>query len=74
MNKVISTLVIAMLAACLVGCGDRGNERFVTVQSSWQWNIVVDKETGVTYIANSRIFAPLIDKDGNPMIWEDGSE
>lgn len=70
MNKVITALAIAMLAACLAGCGYRGDERLVPVQSYWHWNIVVDKETGVTYIENSHVFTPLIDKDGNPMIWE----
>lgn len=53
--------------------------RFQTVEDSWNWDIVVDKETGVMYAVsrgtyNGGTFTLLVDADGKPLIWEDKDE
>lgn len=80
MKKVIALLLILLM---LVGCGkttraesesDEG-KRFVTVDTRWTYLIVADRETGVMYAVsngtyNCGTFTLLVDKDGNPLIWD----
>ena len=80
MKKVIALLLILLM---LVGCGktksaesESGEDkRFATVETEWNYRIVADRETGVMYAVsngtyNCGTFTLLVDKDGNPLIWD----
>lgn len=74
MKKVIALLLILLM---LVGCGKTTGEdkRFVTIEKEWDYRIVADSETGVMYtvsngVYNRGTFTLLVDKDGNPLIWD----
>lgn len=80
MKKVIALLLILLM---LVGCGkttraesesDEG-KRFVTIETAFTYLVVADRETGVMYAVsngmyNCGTFTLLVDKDGNPLIWD----
>jgi uncharacterized protein YcfL len=77
MKKLIVLLLVLLM---LVGCGkikseSDKDERFVTIETSWNYLIVADCETGVMYavsdgIHNRGTFTLLVDEDGNPLIWD----
>ena len=80
MKKVIAILLILLM---LVGCGktekaesESGKDgRFVTIENALSYLIVADRETGVMYAVsdggyNRGTFTLLVDKDGNPLIWD----
>ena len=81
MKRVILTI---MLTAILVtGCAEVESaqsepvevSRFMEVENSWNWRVVVDRETGVMYaVSNSSYnigtFTLLVDADGKPLIWK----
>ncbi len=80
MNKAIMwvvVLVAAVIAVRLIVFGIANPEkqgRFLYLHTEPSWYIVVDKETGVEYFTNRYIFTPLVDKSGNPLIWEGAEE
>ena len=81
MKRVILTI---MLTAILVtGCAEVESaqsepvevSRFMEVENSWNWRVVVDRETGVMYAVsngsyNIGTFTLLVDADGKPLIWK----
>ena len=78
--------VILALVAIVSGCEYKhvdvsqvqdDNSRFVIVEETYTWQVVRDKYTGVMYAVscggyNGGNFTVLINKDGTPMIWEEG--
>lgn len=83
MKKFYIILVTFILSLFLVACGNKKpagddpskSSRFVTVESTLIYKIVVDKETGVMYAVsyggyNSGNFSLLVDREGKPLIWE----
>ena len=89
MKRLITILLIVLM---LTGCGTSADNsfkngskesvdasRFVTVEDTWSWIIVVDRETGVMYAVsqgcyNMGTFTLLVDRDGKPLIWEEWTE
>lgn len=79
MKKVITLLLILLM---LVGCGkatraksEYGEDRFAIIETGWAYVIVADRETCVMYAVSNGMyncgnFTLLVDKDGNPLIWE----
>lgn len=75
-------IAIALMALMLTGCAktERVEEakdvsQFVTVESTYNWDIVYDKETGVMYavsrgVYNQGTFTLLVDAEGKPLIYE----
>lgn len=74
-------LLIALLSAC---CGATVEEEkaqdkpiFVQVEASGGWEVVYHRETKVMYVVSrngysrGNFFAPLINADGTPVLWED---
>ena len=72
---------MAIMAIMLTGCGatvDKAlapeSSRFIEVESTSNWLIVADKETGVMYAVsnggyNMGTFTLLVDENGKPLIW-----
>jgi uncharacterized protein YxeA len=85
MKKIIIALLALML---LVGCTKveeiekpkaENVSRFVTVETTSTWKVVVDKDTHVMYAVsyggyNAGTFTLLVDADGKPLIYERGME
>ena len=86
MRKIIAVLLLAIM---LTGCGEvspveKAEEsveisRFIEIERAIGWKIVADKETGVMYAVsnggyNMGNFTLLVDKNGNPLIWEGEAE
>ena len=86
MKKMIAVLLLAIM---LTGCGEvspveKAEEsveisRFIEIERAIGWKIVADKETGVMYAVsnggyNTGNFTLLVDKNGNPLIWEGEAE
>ena len=81
MKKLIAIL---MLAVMLVGCGsssesDAGDgenqKRFVLVEHTWDYEIMVDSETKVMYVVsngsyNHGTFTLMVDENGKPLTWD----
>ena len=77
-------LVIILALLLLVGCTrvERAEptktgktSRFVTVETTTMWKVVVDKETHVMYAVsfggnNRGMFTLLVDADGKPLIYK----
>lgn len=78
-------IVIALIAlVLLVGCARAEiaeptktgkTSRFITVETTSSWKVVVDKETGVMYAVswggyNTGTFTLLVDADGKPLIYK----
>jgi len=77
-------IVMLMLAVMLVGCGssnesDAGDgekpKRFVMVEHTWDYEIMVDRETRVMYVVsngayNHGTFTVMVDENGKPMTWD----
>lgn len=74
MKKLIAILAVLFL---LVGCGTpQQANRLKIVESNMTYTIFVDTKTGVTYchyLTYGGMF-PLLDRDGKPLIYEDGAE
>jgi len=81
MKRVI--LMIMLTAALVTGCAEVESaqsepvevSRFMEVENSWNWRVVVDRETGVMYAVsngsyNIGTFTLLVDADGKPLIWK----
>lgn len=78
--KHILLIITAMTILLATGCAKVENKneqvsRFIRVENTSSWEIVVDKETGVMYAVSdgtySRgIFTLLVDADGKPLIWD----
>jgi len=86
MKKTICVMLVLVLVAMLCGCGRNVWEgfttsgRFVIVSGDnpnapYYENIIVDKETGVMYIAfygyNHFGVTPLLGSDGKPLLWKE---
>lgn len=83
MKKLIAIL---MLAVMLVGCGSSSEsdvrdgeksdqKRFVLVEHTWGYEIMVDRETRVMYVVsngsyNHGTFTLMVDENGKPLTWE----
>lgn len=76
-------LAVMLAAALATGCAEVESaqsepvevSRFMEVENSWNWRVVVDRETGVMYAVsngsyNIGTFTLLVDADGKPLIWE----
>ena len=85
MKRIVITLIALLL---LVGCArverveptktDK-TSRFVTVETTTIWKVVVDKDTHVMYAVscggnNCGTFTLLVDADGKPLIYEGGED
>jgi len=81
MKRVILTIMLA--AALVTGCAEVESaqsepvevSRFMEVENSWKWRVVVDRETSVMYAVsngsyNIGTFTLLVDADGKPLIWK----
>jgi len=79
MKKLIAIL---MLAVMLAGCGsssesdaEKSNpKRFVLVEHTWDYEIMVDRETRVMYVMsngsyNHGTFTVMVDENGKPLTW-----
>ena len=81
-------ICILMLSLLLAGCGsssesDAGDgesqKRFVLVEHTWDYEIMVDKETRVMYVVsngsyNYGTFTLMVDENGKPLIWKGNKE
>lgn len=78
-------MVFGLLTFALMGCGKKVNNiesdkesdasMFVCIEITTKWMIVCHKETKVMYAVSdygygSGVFTLLVDRDGNPMIWD----
>lgn len=76
-------LMIMLTATLVTGCAEVESaqsepvevSRFMEVENSWNWRVVVDRETGVMYAVsngsyNIGTFTLLVDADGKPLIWK----
>lgn len=85
MKRVI--LMVMLISGLVAGCAEVESaqsepvevSRFMEVENSWNWRVVVDRETGVMYAVsngsyNMGTFTLLVDADGKPLIWEDKDE
>lgn len=81
MKRVILTIMLT--ATLATGCAEVESaqsepvevSRFMEVENSWNWRVVVDRETGVMYAVsngsyNIGTFTLLVDADGKPLIWK----
>ena len=81
MKRVILTIMLTAVLA--TGCAEVESaqsepvevSRFMEVENSWNWRVVVDRETGVMYAVsngsyNIGTFTLLVDADGKPLIWK----
>lgn len=83
MKKILS-IAMALLMACMVGCGvpvrsvadeTPASSMFVCVEKSGDWWVVYHADTGVMYTVsngshNNGNFALMVNPDGTPMVWE----
>ena len=81
-------IIVLIALLLLVGCArvERAEptktgetSRFVTVETTIIWKVVVDKDTHVMYAVslggyNSGTFTLLVDADGKPLIYEGGED
>lgn len=79
MRKVLAIVIVLLM---LAGCAKTEKvkeqsfvSRFMTVESTNAWRIVVDRETRVLYAVslgmyNIGVFTVLVDADGKPLLWE----
>ena len=78
-------MALGLLTVALMGCGKKVNDiesdkefdtsMFVSIERTTTWMIVCHKETKVMYAVSNYghgagAFTLLVDRDGNPMIWE----
>jgi type IV pilus biogenesis protein CpaD/CtpE len=77
MKRIVVAILLLML---LTGCAKDESvvtSRFMTLETSRNWQIVADRDTGVMYVVSSGgynrgTFTLLVDADGKPLIY-DGS-
>ncbi len=84
-SNVKRIIALGLLSVILMGCGKKvdsiesdkesDTSMFVRVETTTTWRIVYHKETKVMYAVSaygygSGVFTLLVDKDGNPMVWE----
>lgn len=81
-------IIVLIALLLLVGCArvdiaeptkTGKTSRFITVETTSSWKVVVDKETGVMYAVswggyNIGTFTLLVDADGKPLIYEGGED
>ena len=72
MKKRMLVLVLLLLAITLSGCENITGyeERFAVISYETRGEIVYDRKTGVEYWRNRHSLTLLVDKDGNPLIYE----
>lgn len=73
-------LIVLMLLLMLIGCGESSerpninkttNERLVTIETTSEYAIEVDKKTRVMYVHYYRGGAVImVDENGKPLRWE----
>ena len=86
MKKAICVILVVVLVAMLCGCGRKVGERFTRSErfvivsgdnpnAPYFDTVIADKDTGVLYIVfyayNHFGITPLLDSDGNPLLWEE---
>lgn len=82
-KRILSVALAVVMVVCLVGCGQKVQDKsdkdsqsmFVCVETTTNWKVVYHKDTKVMYAVSNRrynrgVFTLLVDKDGNPMLWE----
>ena len=84
MKRIIVLIALLLLVGCArvetVEPTKTGKtSRFITVETTSSWKVVVDKETGVMYAVswggyNTGTFTLLVDADGKPLIYEGGED
>lgn len=73
--------IMLVLAISLSGCSSRGSKneddtggRFIKVHGDFKNTILVDSETGVMYFWHYGVYSGgltvMVDKNGQPLIWE----
>lgn len=86
MKKAIATLMVMILL--IGGCAKVEKvektepvnvSRFMTVESTFLWRVVADRQTGVMYAVslgtyNQDTFTLLVDAEGEPLIYEGWTE
>ena len=79
MKRIIAiVLILLMLAGCTKTEKVKEQSlvsRFLTVEATGSWRVVVDRETRVLYAVsfgtyNRGVFTVLVDADGKPLLWE----
>lgn len=76
--------LLALIAMLLSGCAseeetETSGKMFVTVERTWNYSIVYNKETRVMYAVsdgsyNNGTFTLLVNADGTPMIWKEADD
>jgi hypothetical protein len=84
MKRIIVLIALLLLVGCAKVEKAEKTEpvnvsRFMTVEDTWQWRIVADRQTGVMYAVsfggnNIGSFTLLVDADGKPLIYEGKTE
>lgn len=79
MKRIIAIVLILLM---LAGCAKTEKvkeqsfvSRFMTVETTGSWRVVVDRETRVLYAVslgtyNIGVFTVLVDADGKPLLWK----
>lgn len=76
----IAAMAIAMAGAIIStiprGCGE--NDRFAQLETGERTNVIVDTETGVSYLLHLSGYGcgltVLVDATGKPLLWQDDAE
>jgi hypothetical protein len=84
MKRIVALIALLLLVGCSKVEKAEKTEpvnvsRFMTVEDTWQWRIVADRQTGVMYAVslgtyNIGTFTLLVDADGKPLIYDGGAE
>ena len=71
---ILATVLIWLIWENGVFINDESESRFVEVYSKKNYTVLVDTSTNVCYLKTGNAITVLIDKDGNPIIWEEETQ